>query len=295
MIETSVVIRTKDEAAGLGTLLCALGEQSRPAGETIVVDSGSRDSTLAIARGWGARILELDPEQFSFGRALNLGSAAASGEFLVYLSAHACPVDEQYLERLLAPFVEPQVAGVYGRQIPWPKCNVFEASAIEAAFPAGARQQADDFFFSAANCAVRRARWEDRPFNEDLPGCEDQAWAKWAIGAGYRIIYEPTAEVFHSHNEGLRGVYRRSRREAIGDQSNGRLPRLDEAAKQQLRREFRRRCREHIGIALARRAPCLAPWGVLRCLAYSLGKYRGMRQASVTATGGRGKQCESLR
>ena len=295
MIETSVVIRTKDEAAGLGMLLCALGEQSRPAGETIVVDSGSRDSTLAIARKWGARIIELNPEQFSFGRALNLGSAAASGEFLVYLSAHACPVDEQYLERLRVPFTEPQVAGVYGRQTPWPKCNVFEASAIEAAFPAGSRHQIDDFFFSAANCAVRRALWEARPFDEELPGCEDQAWAKWAISAGYGIVYEPTAEVFHSHNEGLRGLYRRSRREAIGDQINGRLPRLDEAARRQLRREFRRRCREHIGIALARRVPWLAPWGLLRCVAYSVGKYQGMRQALVTATGERGEQCESLR
>ena len=32
---------------------------------------------------------------------------------------------------------------------------------------------------------------------------------------GLKIIYEPSAEVYHSHNESLFAVYRRSRRETV--------------------------------------------------------------------------------
>ena len=45
----SVIIRTKDEQAGLGaTLEAVLGQRHRPH-QVIVIDSGSRDRTLEIA------------------------------------------------------------------------------------------------------------------------------------------------------------------------------------------------------------------------------------------------------
>jgi GT2 family glycosyltransferase len=78
------------------------------------------------------------------------------------------------------------------------------------------RVQVDDPFFSNANAAIRRDVWERIPFREDLSGSEDHAWAAAAQSAGYRIVYEPRAEVRHSHDEGLRQLYRRSARERAG-------------------------------------------------------------------------------
>ncbi len=279
MRAVSVVIRTRNEASGLDRLLAALQRQTHRPEEVIVVDSGSCDATVSIARREETKVIEVDFADFSFGRTLNLGSAAARGEFLVYLSAHASPREANYLENLLSPFADPQAAGVYGRQCPWPDCNIFEAAAIEAAFACRTVHPEGDFFFSAANCAVRRGVWEQLPFNEELPGCEDQLWAKGALEAGYKIIYEPRAAVYHSHNEGLRGIYCRSRREAVGDRFNGRLHDLHNGGKKALLQEFRGRCREHISLAMGKRAPWLAPWGLLRCAAYSLGKYQGLKKA----------------
>lgn len=55
--------------------------------ELIVVDSGSRDRTVQIARAQGARVIAIPRRPFSYGAALNLGAANARGTLLVALSA----------------------------------------------------------------------------------------------------------------------------------------------------------------------------------------------------------------
>jgi rhamnosyltransferase len=52
------------------------------------------------------------------------------------------------------------------------------------------------------------------PFDETLSYAEDQDWVLKVIRAGYKIIYEPASEVYHSHNETLKQIYRRSYCEA---------------------------------------------------------------------------------
>jgi rhamnosyltransferase len=39
---------------------------------------------------------------------------------------------------------------------------------------------------------------------------EDQLWAKQVLLAGHRLLYEPGAVVYHSHNYGLRDVFKRN-------------------------------------------------------------------------------------
>jgi rhamnosyltransferase len=54
------------------------------------------------------------------------------------------------------------------------------------------------------------------PFDEEIPYAEDQLWASKILAKGYRIMYDPEAAVFHSHNESLRRVYQRSREQERG-------------------------------------------------------------------------------
>jgi glycosyltransferase involved in cell wall biosynthesis len=111
-----VVIRGYNEGQHIGRLLSGIVHQTVSDVEIILVDSGSTDATLSIAARYPIKILSISPEEFSFGRALNLGCRAASNEFIVIASAHVYPVHQDLLERLLAPFAEPQVALVYGKQ-----------------------------------------------------------------------------------------------------------------------------------------------------------------------------------
>jgi rhamnosyltransferase len=97
----SVIIRTKDEQAGLGaTLEAVLGQHHRPH-QVIVIDSGSRDRTLEIAYRYPVCTLSIPPREWGYSRALNRAAAHAHGDVLVCLSAHCVPVDDRWLGNLL--------------------------------------------------------------------------------------------------------------------------------------------------------------------------------------------------
>ena len=48
--------------------------------ETVLIDSGSTDRTLEIAREFNCKITYIDKSDFSFGRSLNMGSDYSSGD-----------------------------------------------------------------------------------------------------------------------------------------------------------------------------------------------------------------------
>ena len=62
------------------------------------------------------------------------------------------------------------------------------------------------FLFSNTNSAIRRSVWEKIKLPEMLKS-EDQEWAKRALLAGYKIVYDSEAVVYHSHNYTLKKVF----------------------------------------------------------------------------------------
>lgn len=83
-VRLSVVIPALNEAETLPLLLEDLRPLSGPGVEVLVVDGGSRDATVAVARAAGARVLISAPGR---GRQLRLGAAAATGDWLLFLHA----------------------------------------------------------------------------------------------------------------------------------------------------------------------------------------------------------------
>ena len=206
MTIASIVIRAKNEAHDIADTLSRLSQQIDVGDfEVIVIDSGSTDGTLDIVRGFPVRLIEIPPESFSYGRALNLGVQAASGEVVVSLSAHSLPADERWLAHLLVPFRDPTVAGVYGRHLPRPSATIFELFGmwLSGVMSEEPRRQERDMMFSNANGAFRRDLALQHPFDERIPGAEDLAWADWMQRQGWAIYYEPRAAVYHSHGESL--------------------------------------------------------------------------------------------
>ena len=106
----SIVIRAYNEEKHIGRLLEGIRQQTIKDVEIILVDSGSTDSTVAIAESFGARIVRIPSDEFTFGRSLNFGVRAATREFVVIASAHVYPVYPDWLESLLSPFEDQQVA-----------------------------------------------------------------------------------------------------------------------------------------------------------------------------------------
>jgi glycosyltransferase involved in cell wall biosynthesis len=211
----SIVIRTLNEEKHVGRLLEGIARQSLKDVEILVVDSGSRDATLAIVNRYPVRVISIAPQEFTFGRSLNRGCAEARGEFLVFASAHVYPTYPDWLERLVACFQDPQVALVYGRQTGNHLTKFSEHEHFSKMFSETSIPRQDHPFCNNANAAVRRALWKKRPYDEELPGLEDLDWAKWALEQGHFIAYCAEAEIVHVHEETPRQIYNRYRREAI--------------------------------------------------------------------------------
>jgi glycosyltransferase involved in cell wall biosynthesis len=210
----SIVVRAKNEEALIGRTLDRLQSQTFRDYEIIVVDSGSTDRTLEIARGFPTvRLIEIRPEEFTFGRALNIGCRESRGEFLVFLSAHALPGSDRWLELLLAHFADERVVGVWGAQKRHP---------IDRRPPRVVRQDFamfmnDIYFgFNNSNGAMRKATWEKYPLNEELPGSEDKEWAHRVLSEGYLLVHESEAFVLHRHEDSIRQAWWRSHREHLG-------------------------------------------------------------------------------
>jgi rhamnosyltransferase len=211
----SIIIRARDEAEDLPRCLELVRSQD-PDGssaDVILVDNGSRDSTATIARDYGARVLALPRERFTFGGALNLGASNARGEILVALSAHAFLPDPGWLDRLARALSDPGVACASGDRYD-PNGKPL-SSAIEQDL---AMAQAHPFSgYSNAAGGFRASLWRQRPFRTDLPGSEDREWAWHWLQRGYRCIIDPQLTVEHDHtHDPLPSIYRRTRREAEG-------------------------------------------------------------------------------
>jgi rhamnosyltransferase len=210
-VNVAIVIRAKNEARDIGETLAAVYAQELRPAEVIVVDSGSADGTPDIVRQYPARLIEIPPGSFTYGRALNIGIAAATSDVVVSLSAHSLPATERWLGNLVRNFADPHVAGVYGRQMPRSNASVFDlfGMALSGVTSNRRRWQEKDMMFSNANGAFRRQLCRQWPFDERLPGAEDLAWAHVVQRHVYAIVYEPGAAVYHSHGESLPHLLRR--------------------------------------------------------------------------------------
>lgn len=212
----SIIIRTFNESRHLPDLLSAISVQDHPAErrEVVVVDSGSTDGTVEIAREHGCRIHRISKERFSFGRSLNEGCALATGDILVCISGHCVPADGTWLSALVAPFGRPGVGATYGRQVGGPWTRFSEHQIFGKYFPADAASQSN-FFTNNANAAWRRDAWERLRFDEELTGLEDMHLGRRIVQSGLCVEYAPRAVVQHHHHETWAQVRRRYFREAV--------------------------------------------------------------------------------
>jgi rhamnosyltransferase len=214
-VKASIIIRCYNEEQHIGRLLSGIFQQNVQDIEVILVDSGSTDATVSIASRYPVKILTIRPEEFSFGRSLNIGCEVATGEFIVIVSAHVYPVYCDWLENLLTPFSIPQVGLVYGRQRGNEKTQYSEHQVFAQWFSSESNLNQDHPFCNNANAVIRRSLWEQFSYDEALTGLEDLDWAKRVMLNGYRIAYSAEAEIVHVHEETPQRIFNRYRREAI--------------------------------------------------------------------------------
>ncbi len=220
-MDTSIIILTKNAGDRFGSLMEKLDNQTYQDFEVVVVDSGSTDRTLEIAEEYGCRIHRIKPEEFHHSRTRNLGAELARGDYLVYVTQDAMPLDDKLLERLIKPLEEDKVAGVYGRQMAYPNAkpmekffySYFYPDERKVITPADLENLAEFYvshvYISDVCSAIRKEVWEKIKFDESIIMAEDKKWAIDVLKAGYRLVYEPEAVVYHSHNYSIVSAFKR--------------------------------------------------------------------------------------
>lgn len=210
---TSVVIPVKDGARYLEEVLSAVLREAPS--EVLVIDSGSRDGSVEIARAAGVRVLEIEPAAFGHGRTRNLAVEQTSGELICFITQDATPIPG-WLEAYRQAFArDTRIGAAYGPHLPRTDTSPMiarELTEFFASFSADGALQVQDVagpsFLSNANAAYRRECWQQVHFR-DVAYSEDQAFGRDMLAAGWLKAYQPRAAVLHAHDYGLTEFMRR--------------------------------------------------------------------------------------
>ena len=196
----SIIIRTKNEEDWIGLCLNNIKKQSYKNYEIILVDNNSEDFTVDKAKAIIPGLNISNIENYKPGKALNLGIEKSKGKFIVCLSAHCIPANENWLEALYNEIrLDEEIAGVYGRQLPTDKTHDVDRRDMYLVFGLDKKVQYKDPFFHNANSIIRKSLWQKHPFDEEISNIEDRIWGQIMIKSGFKLVYTPEACVYHMH------------------------------------------------------------------------------------------------
>lgn len=207
-MSVSILMRSKNSDWVIDQALAALFSQTFRDFELVLVDSGSTDRTLAIARKYPCRLISIPPDDYFPGAVLNRAIAETSKDLLVFQNSDVVPLAPDALANLVAAMNDPSVDAAFARQIPRPEAHGWVRRDYALSFPE-AGPSPSWMPYSLPFAAMRRSAWEARPFYTEAWGSEDCEWGAWARRSGRVVRYVPESIVMHSHNYSLAEIYGR--------------------------------------------------------------------------------------
>lgn len=204
----TVIVRAKDKASTIEEVIASVRRQTIGA-EILVVDSGSTDGTLELASQLADRVVQMPPEDFGFGRALNLGASLASASVHVALSAHTPLPHEGWLARALELLARPRVGAACGA------LALPNGEPLREPYLQDARGWLWRWGYSNTTGAWRAEAWRQHGFNEEMATAEDKEWAWRLVHDGWLVAYDPVLVAGQGHRRaaGLRALWARVVRE----------------------------------------------------------------------------------
>lgn len=213
----SVVIPTLNAGPEFALLLRKLATQTWVARiEIVVVDSGSSDATVDLARAAGAVVVQIAPSEFSHSAARNLGADRASGQYLLFMVQDAYPIGDRWVYGLLRYLLDHAAQGMVAVSCT-EYCREDSDIMYECAIATHYRflgcktddrigqYRADDQEslremgqLSDVSCLIGRQRFLQYRYRGDF--AEDLDLGVRLIRDGHRIAMLASVKVIHSHN-----------------------------------------------------------------------------------------------
>lgn len=226
--EISVVVCTRNRPENLAGCLAALRLQQCPPGEIIVVDNAPADErTKETATAWGVRYVREDRPGLDFAR--NCGFRSASHPIVAYVDDDARPAGD-WVAVLAAAFATHRVAAVTGNVAP-AELATSEQCLFEWEY-GGMRHGFERWLFRRDLLSTTELLWANlcgvgtnmafrRQVLLDLGGFDpaldvggpaggggDLELFHRLVAAGYSLLYEPAAIVWHLHRRDHAGLRR---------------------------------------------------------------------------------------
>lgn len=174
--------------------------------EVIVVDDGSIDSTVSIARSYGVRVIQQNNQGPAIAR--NNGAKVAKGKLLIFTDSD-CEFDYKFLENITAPFKrDPEIVGVQGsyktRQREF--ISQFIQVEIETRYEKMLKNEHTDFIGTYAAAYSKEVFEKYGGFDVTFPHAsgEDAEFSYKLHKNGYKMVFEKNAFVYHQHPSTLR-------------------------------------------------------------------------------------------
>lgn len=230
MSGVSVVIPVKNGIETIKKCIDGILSQTINVSEIVVVDSGSTDGTLQLLKQYGkVKLIEILPGDFNHGETRNLGFSHTVGDVIVYTVQDAWPVNEHWLEHLIAPLKDKDIVAVCGQQVvpheadknpvQWfrpystPQVRAYKYTREEFGLlnPEEMKQSCS---WDNVTAVYKRDVLLEIPFRKTI-FAEDALWAKDALSKGYTIAYNYAARVYHYHHEDAEFSFKRCYAEVV--------------------------------------------------------------------------------
>jgi GT2 family glycosyltransferase len=207
--KVSVVICAYNAGSTIEDNLDSLTRLNYPNYEVIVVNDGSKDSTLEIAARYPFNLISVPNGGLSAAR--NLGWRAATGEIVAYTDADT-RVDPDWLSYLVQPFLTTDAVGVGGPNVV-PEDDGWVAQCV-ARSPGGPTQVLlnDTIAEHIPGCNMAFRRWaleEVGGFDPTYTKAGDDVDICWRLQErGWHLAFSPSALVWHHHRDSVKAYWR---------------------------------------------------------------------------------------
>jgi GT2 family glycosyltransferase len=198
----SIIIPTFNGASRIVKCLDSLSSQTAGLDvEILVVDDGSMDNTAAVAEGYPCVRL-ISQANAGPAAARNRGAIAARGKILLFTDDDCVPMPD-WLDTMLAPFVDPEVVGAKGvyRTHQRSLAARFVQIEYEDKYRLMARLPDIDFI-DTYSAGFRRDRFlEMSGYDTSFPvACAEDIELSYRMSArGWKMKFVPSAIVYHTH------------------------------------------------------------------------------------------------
>ena len=211
----SVIIRCKNEERWIGHCIQSVIESLKKP-EIIIVDNKSEDETISIIKSFKedpklnnnkktnyTKIKILSIDDYSPGKAINLGVRNAKNPLILVISAH-CVLKKINLKKHFKDLKKYKC--IFGNQIPiWKGKKITKryiwSHFIEKETVNMYSDLEDRYFMHNAICMYEKNFLSKNKFNENLSSKEDRYWVNSIIKKNYKFLYDPELEAEHHYTE----------------------------------------------------------------------------------------------